>query len=71
MRQNDLDERRGEFMAYQTLTFEKKENVVIISIIGPLEVPERMLRLSDELTEICGEITWDEEVRVVVLTGSG
>ena len=58
-------------MAYQTLTFEKKENVVIISIIGPLEGPEGMLRLSDELTEMCAEITWDEEVRVVVLTGSG
>jgi enoyl-CoA hydratase/carnithine racemase len=30
-----------------------------------------MARLSDELTEICGEIIWDEEVRVVVITGSG
>jgi enoyl-CoA hydratase/carnithine racemase len=27
-------------------------------------------RLSDELTEICGEIAWDEEVRVIVFAGS-
>lgn len=58
-------------MAYQTLTFEKRENLMIISIRGPLDVPEGMLRFSDELTEICAEVTWDEEVRVVVLAGSG
>jgi len=58
-------------MAYQTLTSERKENVMIISIIGPLEAREGMDRLSDEVTDICAGITWDEEVRVVVLTGAG
>lgn len=33
-------------MAYQALTFEKKENVMIIRIIGPLEGPEGVARLS-------------------------
>jgi hypothetical protein len=46
MGQNDLDERRGESIAYQPLTFEKKENVMTISIVGPLKVPEGMFRLS-------------------------
>ncbi len=32
--------------------------------------PMEAARLSDELTEICGEIAWDEEVRVVVFIGS-
>jgi enoyl-CoA hydratase len=32
---------------------------------------QEVARLSDELTEICAEIVWDEEVRVVVLVGSG
>ena len=70
MRQNGLSERRGEFMAFQTLTFEKKENVMFMSVIGPLEAPEGMFRLSNELNELCAEIAWDEEIRVVVLTGS-
>jgi enoyl-CoA hydratase/carnithine racemase len=30
-----------------------------------------MARLSHELTELCAEITWDEKVRVIVITGSG
>ncbi len=58
-------------MAYQALTFEKKESVMRIDILGPSVVPGGVLRLANELTELCAEITWDEEVRVVVLTGSG
>jgi len=58
-------------MTYQTLIFEKKQNVMTISLLGPLEVPKEMTQLSEELTELCAEINWDEEVRVVVLTGFG
>jgi len=57
-------------MAYQTLTYEKKENVMTVRIAGPEEVPEAVIRLSDELKELFDGIVLDDEVRVIVLTGA-
>jgi len=57
-------------MAYETLTFQKKENIMILSIIGPGEIPEGMFRLSDELNEVSVEVALDDETRVIVLTGA-
>jgi len=58
-------------MGYQTLTFQKEENIMVVNIIGSRGHPENTLRLSDEIEEFCAEITWDNEVRVIVLTGIG
>ena len=58
-------------MLYQTLNYQKKENVGTTSIIGPLDNPVKLARLSNELTVLCGEIAWDEEVRVVIVAGAG
>jgi enoyl-CoA hydratase len=57
-------------MLYQTLNYQKKENVGTISILGPVDNPVKLAQLSDELNELCSEITWDEGVRVVMLTGA-
>ena len=56
-------------MLYQTLNYQKKEKVGTISILGPVDNPVKVAQLSDELNEVCSEITWDEEVRVVILEG--
>lgn len=58
-------------MVYETLTSQKEENVVIISIVGPSKVPERLARLSDELRAVSAEVALDDEIRVIVLTGAG
>jgi len=44
---------------------------MVVNLTDMVSDPLGMARLSDELTEICAEIAWDEEVRVVVFTGSG
>jgi enoyl-CoA hydratase/carnithine racemase len=71
MGQNGGNGSGGAFMAYQTLTFEKKEHMMIIRIIGPSEGPEGVVRLSDELSELSNEMVSDGETRVIILTGAG
>ena len=58
-------------MLYQTLNYQKEENVGKISIIGPVDNQVKLTRLSDELTELCGGIAWDEEIRLVIVSGAG
>ena len=55
-------------MFYQTLTLQRKDGVMVISIMETADNIE-MARLSDELTDLCDEIIWDEEIKVVILTG--
>jgi enoyl-CoA hydratase/carnithine racemase len=57
-------------MTYQTLTFERKEGVGIVSLFD-LDNHTKVSRLPDDLAELCSEIAWDEAIRVVVLTGAG
>ena len=56
-------------MTYQTLTFQRKENVAIINMIGRVDDIIKICRLQDELTNLCSEIAWDEEIRVIILAG--
>lgn len=58
-------------MDYQTVSLQKVDHVLVVKLNGMVSGQPGMTRLSDELTELCAEITWDEEVRVVVVTGSG
>ncbi len=58
-------------MVYQTLHYEKKENVGIIHIARPATGEVEMGQLADELSDLCAEIAWDGEVRVVLLAGIG
>jgi enoyl-CoA hydratase/carnithine racemase len=57
-------------MLYQTINYQKTEKVVTVSIMGPVDDQEKLTRLSNELKELCDGITWDEEIRVVILTGA-
>jgi enoyl-CoA hydratase/carnithine racemase len=58
-------------MQYQTVSLQKVDHVMIVNLNGMMIAQQGIARLSDELTEICAEIAWDEEVRVIVITGSG
>jgi len=57
-------------MLFQTLNYRKTDHIIIIDIIDQLGDASKLIQLSDELSELCSEITWDEDMRVVVLTGS-
>ena len=57
-------------MSFQTLTYQKKDNVLTICIVGPANDWFKMIRMSDELAQLCDEIALDEEIRVVILTGA-
>jgi enoyl-CoA hydratase/carnithine racemase len=57
-------------MQYQTLDYQKTERVGTINIKGPVGNQLILAQLSDELTELCDGITWDEEIRVIMLLGA-
>jgi enoyl-CoA hydratase/carnithine racemase len=58
-------------MPYQAVSLQKVDHVMVVNLNDFVKDRMGMARLSDELTELCAEIAWDEEVRVVALTGSG
>jgi enoyl-CoA hydratase len=58
-------------MPYQVVSLRKVDHVMVVSLNDFVGDQPRVGRLSDELTELCAEITWDEKVRVIVITGSG
>jgi enoyl-CoA hydratase/carnithine racemase len=57
-------------MPTPVLNYQKTDNVMIVSILGPVDNPAKVAQLSDELNELCAEITWDEEVRAVIFAGA-
>lgn len=58
-------------MSYQILSCQKKDHVLVINIIGQVSWREKIARLSEELLDLCAEIYQNEEIRVIVFTGSG
>lgn len=60
----------GSAMPYQNLTFRKKDHITVITLDLADSAFDAAL-LSAELTELCNEIAWDEETRVIVITGTG
>jgi enoyl-CoA hydratase len=58
-------------MPYQAVSLRKVDHVMVVNLDDMVSDQPGIARLSDELTELCAEITWDEEVRVIVITGSG
>ena len=56
-------------MHYQCLNYQKIDNVMSVDIVDPEGDQLKMAELPDELNALCAEITHDEEMRVIVLTG--
>jgi enoyl-CoA hydratase/carnithine racemase len=57
-------------MSYEVVAYEKKDYVGTVHI-HDLDGEAKLSRLSDELSDLCGEIAWDEGIRVVLLSGVG
>ena len=58
-------------MPYKTITYEKKEQVVWLSLNRPRAGNTINLEMANELVDACRAINQDDEVRVVVITGAG
>lgn len=58
-------------MLYRALNYHKTDNVMIINVISSTNNQHKMAQLSDELTDLCAEIVWDDKMRVITLTGVG
>jgi enoyl-CoA hydratase len=57
-------------MVFRVINYQKTDKVMSINIIGPVGSQATSAQLADELTELCDGITWDEEIRVVILAGA-
>jgi enoyl-CoA hydratase/carnithine racemase len=56
-------------MGYHAVRNEKIGHSLIITITGLLDDQGSVAQISGELAELCREIGWDEDIRVVILTG--
>jgi len=58
-------------MPHSTITCEKREQVVWLTLNRPLFGNSINLKLTNELRDVCRNINEDEEVRAVIITGAG
>jgi enoyl-CoA hydratase/carnithine racemase len=58
-------------MPYKTIIYEKKERVVWLTLNRPRTGSTINLEMANELVDACRAINQDDEVRVVVITGTG
>ena len=58
-------------MPYKTIIYEKKEQVVWLTLNRPKAGNTINLELANELVDACRAINQDEEVRAVIITGAG
>jgi len=58
-------------MLYQTIIYEKEENIALITLNRPDSLNALNLKLAQELEQVADEIAADESVRVVIITGAG
>ena len=58
-------------MTYESLTYEKKEQTVRLTLNRPGAGNVINLQLANELKDACREVNEDDGVRVVILTGAG
>jgi len=56
---------------YKTVLYQKKEQIGGITLNRPEVNNAINVRLAEELIDICSEISQDEDVRVVIITGAG
>ena len=57
-------------MAIPILSLQKKDHVLVVDLSTPVNTPEKMARLSDEFSDLQAEVIRDDEIRVILLTGT-
>lgn len=67
---NAQENPKEKTVCYQMLAYQKKDYVMVINLLGDVNDQEKLACLSDELAELCTEIAWDEEIRVIILAGT-
>jgi len=58
-------------MSYETITYEKKDNVVVITLNRPDKLNSINVQMRNELIAAFGETDAEDDVRVMILTGAG
>ncbi len=58
-------------MPYNTLTYDKREQVVWITLNQPTAGNAISLKMASELSDACRDINQDDDVRAVIVTGAG
>lgn len=58
-------------MHYETIVYQKRGQIVGITLNRPKVNNAINIRLAEELLDICSEVSQDEDVRVVTITGAG
>ena len=58
-------------MHYETIIYQKRGQIVDITLNRPKINNAINIRLAEELLDICSEVNQDEDVRVVTITGAG
>ena len=62
---------RSEFMAYETITVEKRGRVAVLTINRPDKLNALSRQVHADGVAALDELRKDDDVRVVVITGSG
>jgi hypothetical protein len=60
-----------ESIPYQTTVAQRKGDLMVVTNQPVQDDQVKIAQLSDELTELCMERPWDDEIRVVLLADSG
>lgn len=58
-------------MAYEYIVYEKDEGTILITLNRPDSLNALNARLAQELIQVAEEITTDDSVRVLIITGAG
>jgi enoyl-CoA hydratase/carnithine racemase len=58
-------------MAYRELSCQKAGHCMIVHFVSPMNVHGWTTRIANELEDLCAEVNWDEETRVIVLAYPG
>ncbi|MFH2011109.1 MAG: enoyl-CoA hydratase-related protein [Pseudomonadota bacterium] len=58
-------------MSYEMVNIQRENHVMITTLADVGSDPVKVARLSDDLSDLCAEITLDESVRVIILAGAG
>jgi enoyl-CoA hydratase len=57
-------------MVYNNLKYKRSGNALIVSIIKMLDNDGTTVQITSELSDLAKEILWDDEIKVIILTGA-
>jgi enoyl-CoA hydratase len=58
-------------MLYRELSYQKAGHFMVVRLLRPANVGGWMTKIANELEDLCTEVNWDEETRVILLMYQG